>query len=395
MPARSPEDSSVRRFNAAARALADASASGSVTEELVPFVERLRRAREDEQGRIAVQQELRTLPAAEQQDGVPVLPSDTCPDEITCARQRGALVLRGAVAHKVMLPVCGPRWLPAPEVVVRGSLFGLGTHRVVKVAINGKQAQSRERISFRKKEKPCGLAGDVQLFYRGPALDQGDLDVWLRLLEMARDDLDAPVFFTLNALLTELGRNNGGKDFELLVESLERLAEGRFSVAHRTARGVLDMSLVREVLADTASGRTKVTLDIKAARLFGTEKGLSWTKLQRVQRRALAGKEAALWLHACLSSHARPIPLKLADLHEACGSNASLPEFRRMLEGPPEGRATVTGRGALDLLVRVGFLTSWQIEAGLLKVRRSGKGQASSQLKVLKESTGKAGAYRT
>ena len=385
-----PEERSVRAFTTAEQEYLAVLADEGDLHELRGIRNDLKVAEQSEKARGQSAKEFREAVGAVDKptdEPVVVLKSDADPKEISLRRQRGAVIVKAAEgsgnADIVLLPTCDPRWLPAPEAVVRGSLFGLGTHRVVKTTVHGKPVKTKERISFTKDQKPCGLAGDASLYYRGPALDQGDFDVWIRLLELAKDNLAAPIFFRMNAFLTELGRNTGGKSYGLLIESLERLAEGKFSVSKKAIRGVLDMSLVREVLIDTQTGRTKVTLDPKAANLFGTEKSLSWTKLQRQQRQALVGKEAALWLHACYSSHARPIPLHLTDLRDACGTNAPLSEFKRMLEGSPEHRGTPQGNGALDQLVRVGFLKEWKIEGGFVKVVRDLTNVAIGQSKFL------------
>lgn len=380
-------EKSVKDFNCATQSLDAHLSSGASphTEQLALILRDVESATESEDSRIRKTKKFihhLSIPEDELIDRSIEMLEQTCSKEdIARKRQKTAVVIKNAACNAdiVMLPLCDPRWLVAPESVVRCSLFGLGTHRTVTITVAGKQVRERERISFTKKEKPCGFAGGSALYYRGPALDQGDFDVWLQLLERAKDDLNQPVYFSLNSLLCSLGRDSGGKNYKLIVESLERLAEGSFSVSKNTVRGVIDMALIRDVFIDTENGATRVRLDSKAAALFGTEKGLSWTRVEREQRKMLVGKETALWLQAFYSSHAKPIPLKITDLRDACGSNAPKAEFKRLLEGPPENRGTQYGKGALDQLVKVGFISEWSICNGVLKVKRDPRSLPGAQ----------------
>jgi hypothetical protein len=67
-------------------------------------------------------------------------------------------------------------------------------------------------------------------------------------------------------------------------------------------------------------------------------------------------------LHAFFSTHAKPFPIKLATLKEVTGSrNPQLASFKRQM------------RHALNELVTLGFLLSFDIEGDLVRVQRAAK----------------------
>jgi hypothetical protein len=201
-----------------------------------------------------------------------------------------------------------PAWPDAaravPNGVLRSALFGVigkGPRRYLKV------------------ERLAALEG-IELFYTGEQLDQGDLDVWLGVLQLCRAQvMGEQCFFTAYELLKLLRKaDTGGKggNRKVLDARLNRLQvtgvrirwEGRFSY-----QGPLIASVAR----DEATLRYVVTLDPKICALFGVEE---FTLVDQAVRQALDGKPLAQWLHGFYASHAEPFAISVSKLCELCGS---------------------------------------------------------------------------
>lgn len=287
---------------------------------------------------------------------------------------------------KTMLPFCGVDFLLSPDAIVRGSLFGLGTHEIIQKKVDGKWSRIRKRLHYPQgAPKDCGEFGTVRISYIGEALDQGDLDVWLRLLDLAKNDFTQTIDVSLMSLLTSLGRSTGGAAYHLLNSSLERLSTGHIKLQNGDVKVIDGIALIKSFKLHETTGHARIELNCDVARLFSTERNLGWTRLQKSHRESLVGKDLALWLHAFYSSHAKPIPFKLHSLHSLCGSNSQLKEFKRLLVGTEASASARQNKGALDELEKVGFLMKWRIEDGVLFVTRNSLTMATSQIKFAKK----------
>jgi len=318
------------------------------------------------------------------------------PAEIAKMRSKAAVtIITLGAANKTMLPDLGSGsssgWMAAPEIVVRGPLFGVNvTTTTTEKTPEGKQRRVIKRVHYSTKGLLCVSVGDAALRYHGEALDQGDFDVWMYLLHLARNDLTKPLDLRLRNLLEELGRGTSGKDYKALSESLKRLAFGQFSYQRGQVFAIKDHKLLRDLTIDEKPGIARVVIHAEMARLFGSEKGLSWTRIQREQRQALSGNHLALWLHAFYSSHAKPIPLTLKKLQECCGSQLPPGEFKRMLLGSTkkDGGTARVRKGALQALVDSGFLQKgYTINEKMktLSVTRNHEKLSSSQARAAKD----------
>lgn len=283
---------------------------------------------------------------------------------------------------KTMLPFCGPDYLLSPDAIVRGSLFGLGTHEVIQRKVEGKWTRIRKRLQYPQgSPKQCGEFGSVRISYIGEALDQGDLDIWLRLLDLAKNDFTKVISISFNQLISQIGRSNGGFSYNLIDSSLERLSTGHIKLQNGDIKIIDGAALIKFYRVNEKTGHAEITLNSDIARLFSTEKNLSWTRLQKQHREALVGRDLALWLHAFYSSHAKPIPFKLSVLYALSGSRSDEREFKRML--------TKKDSGALDALKEIGFLVDWKVEDNILSVIRNKNTIPSSQLNFVKRKAGK------
>lgn len=239
-----------------------------------------------------------------------------------------------------------------PNVILRNALFGIATERKVY--------SSRTLITSTK---------DVEIRFMGVAFNQTDLDVFEMLLHLARlQPLGQNFEFSAHEFLIALGRSTGKTQHEQLKEELMRLVSGAVDISFLEAKKSFMGTLVRHIKRDDDTKRYSIRFEDDLLKLFGEGFTLTdWT-----QRQALGKNNLAKWLQGHYATHAKPYPIKVETLHKLCGSEATLNKFREKL------------KAALDELVRVGSLKSWEILLGdLLSVKTV---SSQSQLKHLSKS---------
>lgn len=217
-----------------------------------------------------------------------------------------------------------------PNALLRSALFA---------AVQGKQ-----RRVFKKRTVLASLQ-NLEIRFQGVQLDQSDLDVWLQILHLARNQLPGfPVAFKAHALLTALRRGTGKGQYVWLADTLARLGgalveltfEGRHTFGDHLLRYYRD-----ELTHDYVVEPTE-----ELCRLFLT----GYSHLEWEQRQQLRRKPLTLWLHGYLSSHAAPYPIKVSTLHRLCGTSShSFRDFKARL------------RSALSELAEVGTLSRFEI----------------------------------
>jgi hypothetical protein len=200
----------------------------------------------------------------------------------------------------------------------------------------------------------------ITVKYTGQQLTQSDLDVWETLVHLARSQpLGQECVFTAHGILKKLGRCTGLKDHKWLHSAIIRLTACAVEITHdqRTYFG----PLVEGGAKDERTRFYRVKLNRNLIRLFGDN---HWTQLDWAQRQAMREKPLAQALHAFWSTHASPLPIKVATLHGLTGSNIKqLRDFKIKL------------KAALSCLVDVGFLSEFSFEPArdvgdIVRVRR-------------------------
>ena len=94
-------------------------------------------------------------------------------------------------------------------------------------------------------------------------------------------------------------------------------------------------------------GKYIIEISRDLAKLF--ERG--FTRIEWEQRHKLIRKPLAQWLQFYYASHARPVPVSVAFLHEMSGStNKDMRGFKRRL------------KEALDQIKAVGVISEWRID---------------------------------
>lgn len=88
-------------------------------------------------------------------------------------------------------------------------------------------------------------------------------------------------------------------------------------------------SLVFEHFRDENTGENCIILNPKIASCFSDS---CWTGIDRTIRLQLKGKPLTQWLYSFYASHAKPFPIKLDTIHQLCGSNSTIKEYKRLLK---------------------------------------------------------------
>lgn len=252
--------------------------------------------------------------------------------EIAKARVKAIKKVTPAPAKQLSLELWPEAVRGVPNAILRGSLFGVGSVR--------KLHQKRTLIT--------ALEG-YEIRFKGETFNQTDLDVWETLLHLARlQPLGTKVEFTAHSFLKVLRRGTGKTQHEQLKEELSRLIGGVTEITWTKEKKTFVGALISGFFRDEETGRYVVKFNSDMLQLYG----MGHTLIDWESRQALGRNNLAKWLQGFYSSHAKPFPMKVATLRELCGSEEVLKNFKIRL------------KAALNELVQVGTIKSWEIQPG-------------------------------
>jgi hypothetical protein len=180
--------------------------------------------------------------------------------------------------------------------------------------------QGKERIAYKKRTLLASVDG-IDVRYLGIQLNQSDLDVWMQIVHLSRQQLPGfSVTFSAHAMLMALGRGSGKSQHEWLKESMARLGGAFVEITFQGRDAFGEKGFLR-YYRDELTHRYVVELTESMLRLF--EEGYTYIEFE--QRQKLRKQPLALWLHGFLSSHAAPYPMKITTIHRLSGSSAKTP----------------------------------------------------------------------
>jgi hypothetical protein len=241
-------------------------------------------------------------------------------------------VAERASAEIIQLPLWPELKRGTPNSFIRSALFS---------AIQGKD---REFLDGKVLDSQTGII----IKFTGQQLNQEDLTLWETLVHLAKEHPRGNICtFTAHGILKAMGLNTGGTEHRRLHKGIIRLAGGISEITHegKTYFG----SLIKAGIKDELTSHYTIELNRELIRLYGETQ---WTAIDWQQRLQLRKKPLAQALHAFYSSHRQPCAVKLATLQRLTGSrNAQSADFKRKC------------RAALDELVKLGFLTSYSMDA--------------------------------
>jgi len=203
----------------------------------------------------------------------------------------------------------------APNEFIRSALFGVVKHATGRLAL-----QSVEIASL----------SNVKITYTGVALSQNDLDVFLSILYLARDNiLGTVVSFNASDVLRALSLVTKGDNVAFVDASVERIMAAVITVkqgSKRKYRGhLIEKSLSQNKENDCAY---VITLNRDLINLFDYD---NYTLLSADIRSQLNG-QLSKWLYAFYESHKQPHPMFVDTVRSLCGSSTKdLWKFRQQL----------------------------------------------------------------
>lgn len=214
--------------------------------------------------------------------------------------------------------------------------------------------QSKDRVFL--KEATLASQKGIAVKFTGEQLNQEDLSVWEALAHLARQHPLGQTFeFTAHGLLKSLGMHTGLSQHKQLHSTIIRLTACAVQITHesKTYFG----PLVKSGLKDELTSHYRIELNRELIRLFGDNQ---WTALDWKQRQQLRGKHLSQALHAFYSSHRQPFPVKIDTLRAYVGSkNQQKAGFKVKL------------RAALEELVQIGFLNTYEISGDIVSALRN------------------------
>lgn len=253
--------------------------------------------------------------------------------------------LDGTLAKKrknvaVQLPLWEEGKRGTPNSFLRSSLFA---------AIQGKDRYlTKNEVLYAQK--------GITVKYSGERLNQEDLTLWETLAHLARESpLGTECSFTGYGILKAMRIPTGGNNRKRLHEGITRLAGAMVEITHADRQYF--GTLIECGKRDKEENIYYLRLNHELIYLYGDTK---YTAIDWEQRLELRRKPLAQALHAFYSTHREPYPVKLETLHQLIGSrNSEFRSFKRQV------------KIALEVLVAIGFLQSYQIEGDLVSVRRA------------------------
>jgi hypothetical protein len=231
-----------------------------------------------------------------------------------------------------------------------------------------------------------------KITYTGPVLTQAHLQVLGTLIGRCQNGNDLTVSTSALAMEAGLGDTPAAKqnleailsdlfNADLTIESKDRIRLKQ----NVWLDGAIKLRLVSKlvpVLIERGSKQVKgfiLELPADIAKLFG---GNKYTLLSReVLSKLRLNDGLARWLANFYSSHKDPQPISLSQIHQLTGSDASIKEFKRLVSK------------ALQQLVDVEFLLSFQVTGGFLIVERNNKAALFNDWRTTMKSDELAAAY--
>lgn len=248
----------------------------------------------------------------------------------------------------VQLPIWREPQRAAPNAILRSALFG-----VVK--------RGKRRFVEGKTPLLVSAWSGSSIKYFGQQLDQYDLDVWLQVLHLARDqDLSDSkgIRFTARSFLKAMGRKYSGYASNTLFCSLQRMVGCAITV---NVGDIQYMGSLIESFVEHKPTQTYILrLNPKLRDLFDT----GTTKMDRITRQALPA-DLARWMHGYVLSHratkSSPHRIKIETLRELSGAAVTnLRDFKKPL------------RRAMGALAELNVLSAWRFtENDALEFTRS------------------------
>ena len=237
-----------------------------------------------------------------------------------------------------LLPDWSKDYVGIPNALARSALFGVG--------------RKVDRKIF--DDEVIASNSDITLTYKGEELRQDDLDVFLKIIDIAKSQqLGERVTFTANSLLSRLGRASNSPSYARLSESLVRMVDGTIQVTVRHPSGI-----TKHFRGHLISSFTRVDKDIDISSMWVVSLEAGMVVLFAPQAFSLIRWSTRIsfspvtkWLHAYYSTHKRPFSVKVETLRRAMASETkNTRNFR------------ISIKESLQSLVDIGFFLTAHVD---------------------------------
>lgn len=254
---------------------------------------------------------------------------------------------KGKKAQVLHLPPVWPENMSiSPNTFIRSALFGV--------------SNTHERVD----DKLIAVLGkSVKMRYSGELLSQydaGTLEILFHLanspemrdIRALTEEDGSPIMFSAYSFLKACGLDYGKAQRMMLEASLNRFAKGTLTLNFQDRNGS-PVQFVGSLLDYARFGtpehwKYKVWLNPRLEQLLSPGQ---YSLVNLEHRFALRRHPLALWLLRFYASHADPIPLPVATLHELTNSQSEMAHFKRLLNN------------ALLKMLKVGALKSAEIDS--------------------------------
>jgi hypothetical protein len=213
------------------------------------------------------------------------------------------------------------------------------------------------------KQADIAIIGEGRITYTGEELRQDDETVWLQLIHLAKDQpLGKTIDFTAYSFCKALRWPIKGESYTRLINCLSRMQATALAVYSNRLNEGVSLSMVPVFRWTNASGQRLAKYQVQIApellTLFGDD---HYTKIEWEQRLDLP-VGLATWLHGYYASHRKPHAIKIGTIKRGAGLTTVNPKHLREII-----------KKALEELLRVKFLASWEITGDLVHVVRNSK----------------------
>jgi len=213
-------------------------------------------------------------------------------------------------------------------------------------------ALARGRRQYVKNQKIFSTRG-VEIFFTGEQFDQSDLDVYLEILHLLKDQPSGTdCTFTAYGLLKALGRSTGYRNYLWLHSVLIRLTACAVDITDHRIRYF--GSLLEGGAKDEITKAYTIRVNPEFAALFKC----AWSSLDREQRNLLRGTPTAQALHAYYSGHASPGAHEFATLAGIAGLTDKNPRKVRLKI-----------KAAHEQMKATGFLKSYEVTGDTIRTQ--------------------------
>lgn len=168
-----------------------------------------------------------------------------------------------------------------------------------------------------------------EIRFSGEQLDQSDCDVFMQLIHEARGKtLGEPVALNRSDFLFQIGRDNGGKNYEWLSSVFKRLNGARIHV--ESERYKVNVALVSKTIEDKVTSSFQVALDPDIIKIFSGKEYtfIDWEKRKSIEKRV----DLCKWLQNFICSNEKGLQRNtIENLRNWSGYNSPLRKFREAL----------------------------------------------------------------